>query len=62
MNLEIPLEKKTTEFETIQEAHRNNPFARIGRMAVCILSLGMIYPNAFVESIDIAAYEEQSKR
>ena len=56
------MEKETTEFEKTQAEHRGNPLARVGRMAVCVLSLGMIYPNAFVESVDIATYEEQAKK
>lgn len=55
------MEKKTTEFEKSQAEHRSNPLARMGRMAVCVLSLGMIYPNAFVESVDVVAYEADNK-
>jgi hypothetical protein len=51
------MEKKTTEFEKNQAAHRLNPLARMGRMAICVLSFGMVYPNAFIESVDVAAYD-----
>lgn len=54
------MEKKTTEFEKAQAEHRSNPLARMGRMAICVLSLGMVYPNAFAESVDIAAYEAEN--
>jgi len=56
------MEKETSEFEKNQAEHRSKPFARMGRMVICVLSLGMIYPNAFVESVDVATYEEQAKK
>jgi hypothetical protein len=55
------MEEKTSEFENRQEKHRNNPLARMGRMAICVLSFGMIYPNAFIESVDVAAYDAENE-
>lgn len=55
------MEKENAEFEKNQAEHRSKPFARFGRMAVCVLSLGMIYPNAFIESVDVAAYDNENE-
>lgn len=35
--------------------------ARVGRMAICVLSLGMLYPNAFAESVDVGSYDGANK-
>ena len=55
------MENKNTEFEQKQAEHRSNPMARLGRMAVCIISMGMIYPNAFIEGVDVAAYDNANE-
>ena len=55
------MEKNNEEFNKKQEEHRSNPMARLGRMAVCVISMGMIYPNAFVESVDISAYDSANE-
>jgi hypothetical protein len=49
-----------TKFDAAQVVHKANPMQRVGRMILCVLSFGMIYPNAFSESVDIADYEARS--
>jgi hypothetical protein len=49
-----------TKFNAAEAANKTNPLPRIGRMILCVLSMGMIYPNAFSESVDIADYEARS--
>jgi hypothetical protein len=55
------MKEKTSEFENRQAEHRSKPLARMGRMAICVLSFGMIYPNAFIESVDVAAYDAENE-
>jgi hypothetical protein len=47
-------------FDAAQSSHKTNPLPRIGRMIVCVLTMGMAFPNAFSESVDIADYEKRS--
>ena len=47
-------------FEDEQEKHGNNPLPRIGRMIVCVLTMGFAFPRAFIESVDIDDYEVRS--
>ncbi|NBR30110.1 MAG: hypothetical protein EBT83_17160 [Betaproteobacteria bacterium] len=49
-------------FDTAQSAHKSNPLPRIGRMIVCVLTMGMAFPNAFSESVDIADYEVRNSK
>ena len=49
------------EFEAAEAAHKENPLPRIGRMVLCVLSMGMIYPNAFSEGINMEDYEARNK-
>ena len=55
-------EDDKTKHDAAQELHKSNPLPRIGRMVLCVLSMGMIYPNAFSESVDIADYEARHNR
>ncbi len=36
-------------------------FAHWGRVALMILSFGMIYPNAMIENLDVAKYDAENK-
>ena len=49
-------------FDTAQSAHKSNPLPRIGRMIVCVLTMGMAFPNAFSESVDIADYDARNNQ
>jgi hypothetical protein len=51
-----------TEFAASEAAHKKSPLPRIGRMILCVLSMGMIYPNAFTEGVDMEAYEARSNQ
>jgi len=48
--------------DAAQDLHKSNPLPRIGRMILCVLTMGMAFPNAFSESVDIADYEARSNR
>ena len=37
-----------------------SPLPRIGRMIVCVLTMGMAFPNAFSESVDISDYDARN--
>lgn len=39
-----------------------SPLARVSRMVVCVLSMGMIYPNAFVEDVNFRNYDEAGQQ
>ena len=52
---------KKAKHDAAQVVHKGNPLPRVGRMILCVLSFGMIYPNAFIESIDIDAYEKSAR-
>jgi hypothetical protein len=54
-------EESKAAFDAAQTAHSNNPLARIGRMILCVLTMGFAFPNAFSESVDIDDYEARSK-
>lgn len=54
-------EDSRTKYDAAQVVHKANPLQRVGRMILCVLSFGMVYPNAFSESVDIADYEVRSK-
>ena len=45
-----------------QSGNKNSPLPRIGRMIVCVLTMGMAFPNAFSESVDIADYETRNNQ
>ena len=47
---------------TAQSSSKNNPLPRIGRMIVCVLTMGMAFPNAFTESVDIADYDARNNQ
>ncbi len=49
-------------FDAAQATHKSNPLPRIGRMILCVLSMGMMYPNAFTESVDIKSYESDARK
>jgi len=53
-------ENNKAAFDAAQATHKNNPLPRIGRMIICVISMGMVYPNAFTESVDIKSYEESA--
>lgn len=53
-------EDSKTKHDAAAAAHKENPLPRIGRMIVCVLTMGMAFPNAFSESVDIADYEKRS--
>ena len=53
-------EESKAAFDAAQTAHSNNPAARIGRMILCVLTMGFAFPNAFIESVDIDDYEARS--
>lgn len=55
-------EDNKTTFDTEQSAHKSNPLPRIGRMIVCVLTMGMAFPNAFSESVDIVDYEARNSK
>lgn len=48
--------------DAAQVTHKSNPLPRIGRMILCVLTMGMAFPNAFSESVDIADYEARNNR
>ena len=50
------------EFEAAEAAHKKNPLPRISRMVLCVLSMGMIYPNAFSEGINMDEFEARNDR
>ena len=56
-----PINSKA-EFAAAEAVHRKNPLPRIGRMVLCVLSMGMIYPNAFSEGIDMEEFEARNDR
>ena len=47
---------------TVQSSGKNSPLPRIGRMIVCVLTMGMAFPNAFSESVDIADYDARNNQ
>ena len=47
-------------FDAAQTKHGNNPLPRIGRMIICVLTMGFVFPRAFIESLDISDYETRS--
>ena len=47
-------------FDAAQSTHKSNPLPRIGRMIVCVLTMGMAFPNAFSESVDISDYDARN--
>ena len=47
-------------FDAAQSEHKSNALPRIGRMIACVLTMGMAFPNAFSESVDIADYEARN--
>ena len=47
---------------TAQSSGKNSPLPRIGRMIVCVLTMGMAFPNAFTESVDIADYDARNNQ
>jgi len=49
-------------FDAAQSIHKTNPLPRIGRMIVCVLTMGMAFPNAFSESVDIVDYEARNSK
>jgi hypothetical protein len=49
-------------FDAAQATHKSNPLPRIGRMILCVLSMGMMYPNAFTEGVDIKSYESDARK
>ena len=53
-------EESKVAYEAAQTAHSNNPLARIGRMILCVLTMGFAFPNAFSESVNIDDYEVRS--
>ena len=53
-------EESKAAFDAAQTAHSNNPAARLGRMILCVLTMGFAFPNAFSESVDIDDYEVRS--
>ena len=55
-------EDSKTKHDAAQESPKTNPLPRIGRMVLCVLSMGMIYPNAFSESVDIVDYEARNSK
>lgn len=55
-------ENNQANFDPAQTTHKSNPLPRIGRMVLCVLSMGTVYPNAFVQSVDVADYEERSNQ
>ncbi len=55
-------ESNKVDFDAAQTTHKSNPLPRIGRMIVCVLSMGMVYPNAFIESVDVVDYEARSNQ
>ena len=58
----VKAEDDKTQSGAAPKSQKPNPLPRIGRMVLCVLSMGMIYPNAFSESVDIADYESRSNR
>ena len=54
--------ENTVAFDAAQAKHKSNALPRIGRMIICVLTMGMAYPNAFVESVDIGDYEARSNQ
>jgi hypothetical protein len=49
-------------YDAAQTANKNSPLPRIGRMIVCVLTMGMAFPNAFSESVDIADYDARNNQ
>jgi hypothetical protein len=49
-------------FDAAQSANKRSPLPRIGRMIVCVLTMGMAFPNAFSESVDIADYDARNSK
>lgn len=45
-----------------QSTSKNSQLPRIGRMIVCVLTMGMAFPNAFSESVDIADYDARNNQ
>ena len=45
-----------------QTPEQQNTLARVGRMVACVLSMGMIYPNAFVEDMNFKTYDEAGQQ
>ena len=55
-------EEKKAAFDAAQSTHKSNPLPRIGRMIICVLTMGMVFPNAFSESVDITDYEARNNK
>jgi hypothetical protein len=55
-------EDSKTKHDAAQESRKTNPLPRIGRMVLCVLTMGMAFPNAFSENVDIADYEARNNR
>jgi hypothetical protein len=56
------VENGKTDFDASQTPRQRHPVRRIGRMILCVLSMGMIFPNAFTEGIDLQDYETRNNR
>lgn len=47
---------------TAQSSGKKSPLPRIGRMIICVLTMGMAFPNAFSESVDISDYDARNNQ
>ena len=50
------------EFDAAHSTHKTHPLPRIGRMIICVLTMGLVFPNAFSESVDITDYEARNNK
>ena len=49
-------------FDAAPSTHKTHPLSRIGRMIICVLTMGMVFPNAFSESVDITGYAARNNK
>lgn len=50
------------DLDAVDPVDKSSQFARIGRMILCVLSMGLIYPNAFTEGVNIQEYEARNNQ
>jgi len=59
---EITMTNQKNDSSTVSKSAATERLERWVRRLLCLLSFGFIYPLAWAEDVDIAKYEEESKR
>ena len=56
------VENGKTGFDAPKPPAKTGRVRRIGRMVLCVLSMGMFFPNAFTEGVDLQDYETRGNQ